>query len=113
MSEQTAVAGLITEFLMQSVDNIVRIFPAWPGTKDAEFTDLRARGGFFISAKQKKGVISDIKVESTAGGELKLVSPWQTIGVKKGDGSIKYLTPDSEGVVSVGTNKGEKLEFVR
>jgi hypothetical protein len=113
MSEQTAVAGLITEFLMQSVDNIVRIFPAWPGAKDAEFTDLRARGGFLISARQKNGTISDLIVESTAGGELKMVSPWQTIGVKNSDGSVKHLTPDSRGVVSVGTNRRQKLEFVR
>ena len=113
ISEQTAVAGLITEFLMQSVDNIVRIFPAWPVTKDAEFTDLRARGGFLVSAKQKNGIISDLKIASTSGGELKLVSPWQTIGVKNLDGSVKYLTPNAQGIISLGTNKGQKLEFVK
>jgi hypothetical protein len=113
MSEQTAVAGLITEFLLQSVDNIIRVFPSWPGAKDAEFSNLRARGGFLVCAKQKGGTISDLKVESTAGGDLKLVSPWSTIGFKSADGKVVRLTPDSRGVVSVVTKKGEKLEFIR
>ena len=113
MSEQTAVAGLITEFLIQSVDNIVRIFPAWPGTKDAEFTDLRARGGFLVSSKVKNGDVSDFKVESTVGGELKLVSPWPTIKIKYADGKVVPLKPDSRSIVRISTNKGQKLEFVR
>ena len=113
MTEQIAVTGLITEFLLQSVDHIVRVFPAWPGTIDAEFNNLRARGGFLVSAQQKDGIISEIKIESTVGGELKLVSPWGTIGVKYTDGSMKSLTPDSRGVVRVGTTRGQKLEFIK
>ena len=113
MSEQTAVSGLITEFLLQSVDNIVRIFPAWPSDKEAEFSNLRARGGFLVSAQQKDGLILNFTVESTAGGELKLVSPWDRIGVKYADGSVVSLTPDSLGVVRVSTTKGQKLEFTK
>lgn len=112
MSEQTAVSGLITEFLIQSNDNIVRIFPAWPEVKNAEFSNLKARGGFLVSSKQTDGVITDLVVESTVGGELKLVSPWSTIKVKKPTGIIVSLKPDSHGIISVHTVKGEKLEFV-
>ena len=113
MTEQTAVSGLITEFLIQSVDNIIRIFPAWPKIKDAEFNNLRARGGFLVSAQQKKGTLQTLKIESSVGGELKLVSPWSSIGVKNAGGALMPLTPDSEGVVSVSTTKGQKLEFVK
>lgn len=113
MTEQIGIAGLITEFLVQSVDNIVRVFPAWPANKDAEFSNLRGRGGFLVSAQQKDGIISDLKIESTVGGELKLVSPWVTIGVKYADGSVIPLTPDSMGVVRIGTTRGQKLEFVK
>jgi hypothetical protein len=112
MSEQTAVSGLITEFLLQSVDNIVRIFPAWPGEKEAHFCNLRARGGFLISARQKEGVVSDFTVESTVGGQLKLVSPWASIGIKNPDGSVASLMPNALRVVQVGTKKGQKLTFV-
>jgi hypothetical protein len=113
MSEQTAVSGLITEFLIQSVDGIVRVFPAWPGSTEAEFTDLRTRGGFLVSARQRNGLISDFTVESTVGGELKLVSPWDSIRAKYPDGSLLPLIPDSLGVVQVVTRKGQKLEFVK
>jgi hypothetical protein len=111
MSEQTAVSGLITEFLLQSVDNIVRIFPAWPKNKDAEFKNLRTRGGFLVAARQKNGAISDLKVESTIGGELKLISPWKSIIVKCFDCKQITLDPDSMGIVQVSTTKGQKLEF--
>jgi hypothetical protein len=113
MTEQTAVSGLITEFLIQSVDNIIRIFPAWPKIKDAEYHHLRARGGFLVTAKQKDGAISILKVESTIGGELKLVSPWNSIGIKIAGGTSMSLTPDIHGIVSVSTTKGQKLEFVK
>ena len=113
MTQQTAVSGLITEFLIQSVDNIVRIFPAWPRDKEAEFSNLRTRVGFLVSARQGDGLISNLTVESTAGGELQLVSPWDQIRVKYPDGSVDALTPDSRGMVSVSTVKGQKLEFIK
>jgi len=112
MSEQTAVAGMITEFLMQSVDNIIRIFPSWPENKDAEFNNLRARGGFLVSARQKEGIISGITIESTSGGILKLVNPWDSISIRHADGTTESLTPDENGIVRVNTNKGQKLQFV-
>lgn len=111
MSEQTAVCGLISEFLLQSVDNIVRIFPAWPGDKEAAFSQLRARGGFLVSARQQAGTVSHVTVESTVGGELKLLSPWPSISVKYADGRVLPLTPDSRGVVCVSTKKDHKLVF--
>jgi hypothetical protein len=113
MSEQTGVAGLITEFLMQSVDGIVRLFPAWPANQDAEFNQLRTRGAFLVSARQKNGVVSDVSVESTLGGELKLLSPWDSISVKYPDGRVMSPTPDKRGVVRVSTKKGQKLEFFK
>jgi len=112
MSEQTAVAGLITEFLIQSVDGIVRLFPAWPDNKDAAFSQLRTRGAFLVSARQRNGLVSDVTVKSLVGGELKLLSPWDSIGVKYSDGRTVPLTPDSLGVVRVSTKKGQTLEIV-
>ncbi|MCP4451325.1 MAG: hypothetical protein GY809_07670 [Planctomycetes bacterium] len=113
MSEQTAVCGLITEFVIQSVDNIIRIFPAWPRDKDAEFTDLRTRGGFLVSARQKNSIIKHFAVESTAGGELKLLSPWDSIEARDADGRVLSLVPDSRGIVRVSTKKGQKFDFVK
>ena len=113
MSEQTAVSGLITEFLIQSVDNIVRVFPAWPDHKDAAFSHLRTRGGFLVSARQKEGLVSDVTVTSTVGGELKLLSPWKSIEARTSDGRAVSLTLDAVGIVRVPTTKGQLLTFAK
>ena len=47
------------------------------------------------------------------GGELKLVSPWDSIGVKYPNGTVVILKQDSLGVVQVNTTRGEKLVFVK
>jgi hypothetical protein len=112
MTEQTAVSGLITEFLLQSNDNIIRVFPAWPADKDARFSSLRARGGFLVSAKMEKGIVHKLVIKSENGGELKMVSPWNLVGIKKADGSINSLIPDARGIVSLDTDRGQTLEFI-
>jgi hypothetical protein len=74
--ESVGVAATINEFLMQSVDNTIRVFPCWPKDKDASFTQLRAQGGFLVSAEQKAGKVVKLEVTSTAGGKLRLLNPW-------------------------------------
>lgn len=111
ITEQTAYSRLVSELLLQSVGNTLRIFPAWPATKDAKFTRLRCQGGFLVSAEMKSGVIGDITVQSTTGGILKLVSPWPTIFLKSQDGGVKQFTPDSLGIVSVNTVSGQNYVF--
>jgi len=111
MSEQTAVAGLINEFLLQSVENIIRVFPAFPKNQDAKFTSLRARGGFLVTAEQKDGEVARLEITSTAGGKLRMVSPWSSPKVKFPNGSVLALTPDSAGIVELATKKGQTLVF--
>lgn len=113
MTEQTAVSGLITEFLLQSVDDIIRIFPAWPDNKDAAFTNLRARGGFLVSARQEKGEVLAVNIESTAGGELKLISPWNTTVATSADGSLLPLGNESGNLVRLNTVRGQKIVFTK
>ena len=110
MSEQTAVAGLINEFLLQSVDDIIRVFPAWPKDRDAAFTDLRAQGGFLVTAQQKSGTVSRLEITPTVPGTLRLVSPWPTINVTRGE-ETHPLKPDSRGVVTLEAKAGTLLEF--
>ncbi len=112
MTEQTAVSGLITEFLLQSNDNIIRVFPSWPANRDARFSSLRARGGFLVSAQKQNGVISKLLIESENGGELNMVSPWDSIGLKNTDGSSVILKPDGQGIIRMETVRGQILEFI-
>ncbi|MCX6917177.1 MAG: hypothetical protein NT167_29755 [Verrucomicrobia bacterium] len=76
MPESIGVAAIVTEFLMQSVGDIIRVFPCWPKEQDAKFTNLRAQGGFLISAEQKDGKVTKLEVTSTVGGTLRLLNPW-------------------------------------
>ena len=105
-SEQFASAGVIAEMLLQSVDGIVRVFPAWPKSKDAKFTDLRAQGGFLVSAEQKNGEVSRLEIMPTVGGELRLLSPWKTIKV---NGDITKI--DKDGIVTIRCKAGRKMNI--
>jgi len=107
LSESVGIAAAISEFLVQSVDNAIRVFPCWPKEKDARFAGLRAQGGFLVSAEQRGGTVAKLEVVSTAGGELRLVSPWPQVAVNG-----RALEADAQGIVTVSTTPGERLVFV-
>jgi alpha-L-fucosidase 2 len=89
MTETMGVAAMISEFLMQSVDNTIRVFPCWPKDKDASFTNLRAQGGFLVTAEQNAGKVTKLEVHSTVGGKLRLLNPWT-------DKIVEYQTQQDE-----------------
>ncbi len=76
IAESWAFAGLTSELLLQSVNDTIRVFPTWPKDQDAAFTDLRAQGGFLVSAELKAGQVNNLRITSTVGGELKIIDPW-------------------------------------
>jgi hypothetical protein len=76
MPESIGVAAVVTEFLMQSVGDIIRVFPCWPKEQNAKFTNLRAQGGFLVSAEQKVGKVTKLEITSTVGGTLRVLNPW-------------------------------------
>jgi len=76
MPESIGVAAIVTEFLMQSVGNTIRVFPCWPKEQNAKFANLRAQGGFLVSAEQTDGIVTKLEITSTVGGTLRLLSPW-------------------------------------
>ncbi|MCY2990079.1 MAG: hypothetical protein NTY19_19725 [Planctomycetota bacterium] len=75
-TEQFAAAGAIAELLLQSVGDILRVFPAWPKEQNAKFENLRAQGGFLVSAEQQDGKVTKLQIVSTVGGKLRLLDPW-------------------------------------
>lgn len=82
LSESTGIAAGISEFLLQSVDDVIRVFPCWPKTTNAEFTNLRAQGGFLVSASLKSGVVSEVRIESTCGKDCSVANPWPELTVR-------------------------------
>jgi hypothetical protein len=106
MGEMIGIAGLVNEFLLQSVKNKIRLFPCWPENKDAKFNGLRAQGGFIVSAEFVEGRVKSATIESGAGNQLQLLSPWKTIFI---NGKKADINPD--GLVTFNTKKGEIFHF--
>lgn len=111
-TEQFAATMVLSELLIQSVDDVIRIFPAWPQQQDARFRRLRTQGGFLVSSSFVDGKIDSVEVESTVGGPLRLVSPWPKIAVRSSiERPSRSLTPDARGIVQVSTRPGDRLIF--
>ncbi|MCF7975824.1 MAG: hypothetical protein K9N55_18550 [Phycisphaerae bacterium] len=106
MPEMIGVAGLINEFLLQSVANKIRLFPCWPQDQDARFTRLRAQGGFVVSAEFVNGRVTSAAIESTMGKPLQILSPWKTMYVNG-----KEVAPDVSGLVTLNTRPGQVFHF--
>ena len=111
-TEQFATTMAVGELLLQSVGDIIRVFPAWPKDRPARFHDLRAQGGFLVSGELRDGEVTQVSVTSTAGGRLRLLSPWPRISVRRGPhGDAADLEPDASGTVTLETHAGEGLVF--
>ena len=61
-------ADALLTTMLQSWNGVIRVFPAWPEAwGDAIFRDLRAEGGFAVSAARQKERITWLAVTSHAG----------------------------------------------
>jgi hypothetical protein len=54
---------------------VIRLFAAWPGDWDADFT-LRARGGFIVRSSIRGGQVGVVELRSTARATARLRNPW-------------------------------------
>ncbi len=111
-TEQFGVGMAISELLLQSVGDIIRIFPALSLGVQASIVDLRAQGGFLVTADRSAQNVEMLQIKSLYGGELRLLSPWQKIkACTKKDQKYLPLNIDQNGVVSIQTKVGETWLF--
>ena len=76
-------AQAVHEMLLQSWGEKIRIFPAVPSKwQDVSFRDLRAEGGFIISAELKGGKTFSVRIKATKDSQLILKDPFNGIPVK-------------------------------
>lgn len=68
----------VHEMLLQSWGGVVRVFPAasivWA---DASFDELRAEGGFVVSARRAGGITRSVTVRATVPARLRLRDPFE------------------------------------
>ncbi len=72
-----AAAQTVHEMLLQSHGGRLHIFPALPSTwRDTSFRDLRAEGGFVVSAEQRDGRLARVSIRATVAQDLRLIDPF-------------------------------------
>ena len=81
MESTSVLAASMNESLLQSHEEVIRIFPAFPDNKNGRFK-LHARGGFEISSEINSGEVQWICIKSIYGNSCKLELPWNKAVVK-------------------------------
>lgn len=103
---------VLSEMLVQSVGDVIRVFPAWPRQRNVHFNRLRTQGGFLVSSSISEGQIDRIEGRSTQGGRLRLVSPWKQMKLSRSGQTIgQSVALDTQGIAQVSTRAGEDLIF--
>ncbi|MCE5278224.1 MAG: glycoside hydrolase N-terminal domain-containing protein [Planctomycetaceae bacterium] len=75
----TALANAVNEMLLQSLDGVIRVFPAVPANwGDVSFAALRATGAFLVSARRCQGATQRVCIVSEKGGPCTLADPFGT-----------------------------------
>ncbi len=106
------MTAAISELLVQSAGDVIRVLPAWPKDKPVGFRNLRAQGGFLVSAVQAGGKIEELSIAATVGGKLRLQSPWPTIVARDAEtGQETSLKPDQQGIVELDTRPDQRIRF--
>ena len=82
----------VNEMLLQGWGGRLRIFPAvaekW---QDVSFHNLRAEGGFLVSAEMRRGEVISATVEAEKGGEVQAVWPGGSATVKLAPGERREI----------------------
>jgi hypothetical protein len=109
ITEQVCIARLVSELLLQSVGDVIRLFPAWPAGTDGSFKKLLAQGGFEVSADRVSDIIQNVTIKSTAGGSASVAKPWAgyTVNVTAQSTNAPVSATTAGGIVTFATTAGE------
>jgi hypothetical protein len=76
--ETAGIVEAINNMLLQSHDGVIRLFPNWDRTKDAEFKRLRAVGAFLVDGRYQAAdhIVDSVRIFSEKGKRCVLQSPF-------------------------------------
>jgi hypothetical protein len=82
--ETAGIVEAINNLLLQSHDHVIRLFPNWDRSQDAEFKRLRAAGAFLVDAKYEaeSGQIESIRIHSEQGHRCVVQNPSAGAGLQ-------------------------------
>ena len=90
-SDSLGAAQFVTDMLVQGQEGFVRVFPAWPGERMAQFDSLRLKGSIIVSGVYNgqpqwvgipgaiTGGTTAVTIISEIGGNVTLLSPWPVV----------------------------------
>jgi hypothetical protein len=74
--ENSGISFVINEMMLQSQNEIIRVFPVFDPYLKAEFHHLGARGGFTVSASMDRGFVEWIEIVPSLNRICKIRTPW-------------------------------------
>jgi len=105
-----AAGQAVHEMLLGSWGDVVRIFPAVPEKwSDVSFQDLRAEGGFVVSARREKGETVWVRIEATHDASLQLRDPFVGKPVSWNRTDVRKTGPDYRCTLAAGEALEGKL----
>lgn len=107
-----AFAEGIQEMLLQSQNNIIKLFPAVPKEwKNASFNNLRTEGGCLISAELKDGLTIKVLLVPVQNGIVTIKNPFGSSDIDIiGDVKSKSVT---DTVIKLETLKGKDITIIK
>jgi len=100
------IATAVNEMLLQSHENRIRLFPACLPDFNGSFK-LSAEGGFIVKAQMINGEVSFAEIESTCGGIIRLVDPWDNNKVFANGNYIETIPDMADNIAEIQTNAGD------
>jgi hypothetical protein len=101
-----ALSAAVTEMLLQSLDGVIRVFPAVPRDWNASFETLRAVGAFLVSARMAAGKTTWVQVDSEHGGPCAVSDPF---GCRRA--CLRVSGAGAEKAVTIVADEGEIYRF--
>jgi hypothetical protein len=115
--ETAGIIEAINNMLLQSHDGVIRIFPNWDKTIDAEFKRLRAVGAFLVEARYRASgqSVDAVQIFSEKGNDCVLQSPFEgaCIRVTRADTRQTVATVQNEETFTFPTSAGVTYEITR
>ena len=111
--ENMGLSQAINDMLIQSSNGTIHLFPAWPRAEPAEFTTLRTKGAFLVSAKwdHVHAAATDVAITATVlSPKVSLASPFgaaaKTAKMQCSSGG-RTVAVDARGVLEWSMKAGE------
>ena len=100
--ETAGIIEAINNMLIQSHYGVIRIFPNWDRSIDANFTRLRAAGAFLVTASYSASgrIVDSVRIFSEKGNTCVVQSPF-------GESSIQVIRADNQRVEATVQNEEE------